>query len=278
MASRVPKKPADSLREYYRGIAGGLLFSVPLLYTMEVWWSGFLAQPLRLLAGIGATFVLLLGYNRFAGLHEDASFAEVAIDSVEELGIGLVLSALVLYLTGQIGPEVPFDETVGKIVVEGLVVAIGVSVGTAQLGAGERERGTNVREGVRVSLTSDLVLGMCGAVLLAANVAPTDEIRMIAAEAGAARLLGLSVFSMALGSLVLHHSEFSGSERLSDRLRFGHRIDSAVTYALALAVSAALLWFFGRFDTAGFSMIVSQTVVLALPAVIGAAAGRLLLA
>src|SRR5687768_4310411 len=31
----------ESLREYGRGVAGGLMFSLPLLYTMEVWWAGF---------------------------------------------------------------------------------------------------------------------------------------------------------------------------------------------------------------------------------------------
>ncbi len=40
---------SNSLREYARGMAGGLMFSLPLLYTMEVWWTGFVAEPMRLL-------------------------------------------------------------------------------------------------------------------------------------------------------------------------------------------------------------------------------------
>jgi len=76
---------ARSLQEYLRGIAGGLLFSLPLLYTMEVWWAGFIAQPLRLLIYILATFTLLLGYNRYCGLRCDASPTEVAIDSIARL-------------------------------------------------------------------------------------------------------------------------------------------------------------------------------------------------
>lgn len=35
-----------SLQEYARGIAGGLIFSLPLLYTMEVWWAGFITNAL----------------------------------------------------------------------------------------------------------------------------------------------------------------------------------------------------------------------------------------
>ena len=50
---------AESLQEYGRGIAGGLLFSLPLLYTMEVWWAGFIAHPWRLFGAVVVTLVLL---------------------------------------------------------------------------------------------------------------------------------------------------------------------------------------------------------------------------
>ena len=52
---------SQSLREYGRGVAGGLLFSLPLLYTMEVWWAGFTSHPFRLAAYVAETFTLLLG-------------------------------------------------------------------------------------------------------------------------------------------------------------------------------------------------------------------------
>src|ERR671916_231784 len=96
-----------SLREYARGVAGGLLFSLPLLYTMEVWWAGFTSHPWRLAAYVVATFVLLLGYNEFVGLRRDASFAEVVIDSVEEMGIGFVVAAVVLWLLGRVTTGMP---------------------------------------------------------------------------------------------------------------------------------------------------------------------------
>ena len=97
----------ESLQEYGRGVAGGLMFSLPLLYTMEVWWAGFNTHPYRLLAYVLTTFLLLLGYNRYAGLRRDRNMTEVAIDSVEEMGIGLFLAALVLFLFGRITFEMP---------------------------------------------------------------------------------------------------------------------------------------------------------------------------
>ena len=269
----------ESLREYGRGFAGGLLFSLPLLYTMEVWWVSFIAQPSRLLALLAFTFLLLLGYNRYAGLRHDASWIEVAIDSVEELGLGIVTATGVLYLIGRIGPSVPGEEVLGKIVVEAAIVAIGFSVGSAQLGSrdGDSGKGPRDEEG-RPTLAHQLVIGVCGAVLFAANVAPTEEILMIAAETGQLRLLGLAALSLITAGGVLYSMGFKGADRFA--AVNGKRdvvMGVATTYAVALVASAVLLWFFGRFDGVGADVCARQTVVLGCPAVLGAAAGRLLL-
>src|SRR5688572_24038484 len=174
---------AESLREYGRGLAGGLIFSLPLLYTMEVWAAGALSRPERLLAYLLFVFLLLLAYNRYAGLRHDASWAEVAIDSVEELGLGVVTSAALLFLIGRIGANSTFAEALGQIVIEAGIVAIGFSVGTAQLGADdEGESGMGAvrrgrgKKGEEVHFGGQVAMTFCGAVLFAANVAPTEEI------------------------------------------------------------------------------------------------------
>lgn len=270
---------SESLQEYGRGLAGGLLFSLPLLYTMEVWWSGFIAGPMRLLVLLAATFLLLLAYNRFAGMRIDTSWAEVAIDSVEELGLGLVTAAGVLYLLGRIGPGIPLPESLGKVVVETAMVAIGFSVGTAQLGmASDEDEGKAGEEPSELwQFVGEIAVALCGAVLFAANVAPTEEIIMIGVEAHPARLLGLALLSLALGTLVLHFVEFKGSGGAGARGKLDILIGTVVSYAVALVASAALLWFFGRFEGVSIEIAARQIVVLALPASLGASAGRLLL-
>ena len=274
------------MQEYARGVAGGLLFSLPLLYTMEVWWAGFTAHPLRLAVYVAATFVLLLGYNEFAGLRRDTCFAEVVIDSVEEMGLGLLIAALMLWLLGRVTAEMPAAEALGKIVIEAMTVAIGVSVGTSQLGGGDDEdSGVGGKAGAGRSGKRDethfgtqLVLSLCGAVLFAANVAPTEEVVMIGVELPAWRLLGLAALSLAMAALILYYSEFAGSEK---HVRFDSHHDVAVgtviTYAIALAASAMMLWFFGRFDGQAPATWLAQTVVLGVAATLGASAGRLLL-
>lgn len=256
------------------------MFSLPLLYTMEVWWAGFIAHPYRLLAYGVATFLLLLGYNRYAGLRRDTSMTEVAIDSVEEMGIGLFVAALVLFLLGRITFEMPINEIVGLIVVEAMTVAIGVSIGTAQLGAGGKED-----EGLggssktnEVHFGGQIILGFLGAVLFAANLAPTEEIIMVAIDTTWLNLVGLAVFSLLIAFLVLHYSDFKGAEEF---VRADHPtvilLGTVVTYAIALSSAALILWFFGRFDNVTMFTALAQTVTLGLAATLGASAGRLLL-
>ncbi len=270
---------SQSLREYGRGVAGGLLFSLPLLYTMEVWWAGFTSHPFRLAVYVAATFALLLGYNYFVGLRRDSCFSEVVIDSVEELGLGLLIALLILWLLGRVTFEMPLEEAAGTVVIEAMTVAVGVSVGTAQFGAGDGDGDKGVGGGREpVGFGGQLVITLCGAVLFAANVAPTEEIVMIAVEISPWRVLGLALLSMFLGALVLYFSEFAGSKK---HVHFDRHHDvlvgTVVTYAIALAASAAILLFFGRFDGQTLATCVAQTVVLGVAGTLGASAGRLLL-
>jgi putative integral membrane protein (TIGR02587 family) len=285
-------RPIDkSLQEYGRGIIGGLLFSLPLLYTMEVWWAGFSSHPLHLILYVVATFILLLGYNYYAGLRHDANWTEVVIDSVEEMGLGLLISAIALLILGRIRFDMTMGEIVGKITVEAMTVAIGVSVGTAQLGsaggASDTGAGDNKSKQTRaggggsqgkVNFGGQMVIALCGAVLFAANVAPTEEIIMIASEISSWKLLAIALISITLGGAILFHIDFKGAQSFTrDKGAMAVLIGSVVTYVIALLSSAMILWFFGRFDGQGLIICIAQTIVLGLAATLGASAGRLLL-
>jgi len=271
---------SSSLREYARGVAGGLMFSLPLLYTMEVWWAGFVAEPMRLVVYIATVFLLLLGYNHYAGLHHDHCWSEVMIDSVEEMGLGLLLAAAMLFLLGQIELDHNAYEIVGKITIEAMTIAIGISIGTSQLGGGEKETKAAAEASAQKekTFTGQAVIAMCGAVLFAANVAPTEEIIMIATQSHIAKLVGIALLSVALTAMILYYIEFTGSRRLARRNGvLSVIVGTVISYAVALVVSALMLWFLGRFDEPSLLTVVSQVVVLGLAATLGASAGRLLL-
>lgn len=262
----------ESLAEYGRGVVGGLLFAVPLLYTMEVWQTGIVASPTRLLVGIASTFALLLLFNRYSGLRRDASFREVVVDSVEEMALGLAVAVLVLLLTGRLHEGDGFASAVGKITVCGMMSAIGVSVGTAQLGTGNPQKDEKPRFG------GQLAIALCGAVIVAGNAAPTEEIQRIAFEAAPPLLLGVLALSMALGAIVSGASDFRGARPFSEETVVPSLLfNSTVTVAIGLAASFALLAYFGALHGDAPSIAVAQTIVLGLPASLGAAVGRLLL-
>ncbi|MFN2512756.1 MAG: TIGR02587 family membrane protein [Pyrinomonadaceae bacterium] len=278
-AKTIERTITESLQEYGRGVAGGLMFSLPLLYTREVWHAGFIAHPYRLIVYVLATFILLLGYNRYAGLRHDSTMTEVAIDSVEEMGIGLLLGAMVLFLLGRFTTGRPLIEIVGIIVVGAMTVAIGVSIGTAQLGAGGKEdEGLGKSGKNEIHFGGQLVFAFCGAVLFAANIAPTEEVVVIANETSWVKLMGLVLFSLVIAFLVLHYSDFKGA---SDFVRADHPtiilLGTILTYAVALSSSALIIWFFGGFDGVALFTALAQTIVLGVPATLGASAGRLLL-
>lgn len=285
---------AKSLHEYARGVAGGLLFSLPLLFTEEIWITGILASPWRLLAYVGATFVLLIGINHYAGLRRDRSFIEVVIEAVEEMGIGLVIACLMLWLLDLISFNEPVNEIIGESVVAAMTVAVGVSIGTSQLGGGKTDgadkqeaqgdtsadddTGADAAGGDASGIGGQIVTTWCGAVLFAASIAPSDEVARIAGLASLWKIVGLAVVSLLLGALVLYYSEFTGAPELTGSdTSFTVLSGTLVTYAVALAACAMSLWFYGRFEGASLVACLAQMVVLGIAATLGASAGRLLL-
>jgi putative integral membrane protein (TIGR02587 family) len=276
-AAQQQRPYGESLREYGRGIGGGLIFSLPLFLTEEVWNTALRISPERLLLGVCGAFLLLLGYNRYAGLRPDHSVLELLIDSVEELGLGLLLGALLMVLLGRITPDMPADLVLRMIVLTGLLAAIGVSVGTAQLGnSDEGEEADDEQQ--RNGLLSNMALGACGAVLIGGNVAPTKEVELLAATISPLQSLGMVAFSLIISAIIGYYSDFTGTAPVHERPSFPRiAAEVSLTYATTLVVAGALLWFFGRFDGAALSQIVREIVVLSVVGSLGASAGKLLL-
>ena len=266
----------ETVKEYGRGVIGGLLFSLPLLYTMEVWWTGFIASPEKLLVFIVFTFLLLMGYNRYAGMRKGATLKDILHESVEEITLGFIVAFLFLLLIDKINFSMSFDEIAGKVIVETMMVAIGVSVGTAQLGQNDKENNGKEKSKRDNSFLKMLILSICGAVLISSSIAPTEEILQIAIISKNIHLFLMIVTALVASAIILFFSDFKGTGSLERGIR---QVVSHVTinYAIALAISYILLWIFGRTGGYSFYIIIAQMVVLSIPAAIGASAGRLLI-
>jgi putative integral membrane protein (TIGR02587 family) len=275
----VSRPVSQSLQEYARGVGGGLLFSLPLFYTMEMWAIGLTASPGRLAALVGGTFALLVAYNRVAGIHGTHRLRDDLLESVEEMGLGLAVAAVLLAALGRFPADGLSPGVLGVLTLQAMVAAVGVSVGTAQLGQAPDDNeaddaGDDKEDAVPRTVIGEVVVALCGAVLVAANVAPTEEIVLLGAELTPAHLAALIALSLAVGGGLLYVSAFRGSERVAGA-GLGPLRGTVVTYAVALVASAALMWVFGHVEAGAGSL--GALVVLSFPAMLGASAGRLLL-
>jgi uncharacterized membrane protein len=105
---------------------------------------------------------------------------------------------------------------------------------------------------------------------------PAREAVLVAAKAGATGALALVGLELAIMRAFVYKIGFKGGSTLDGFLRAFVRL-TLVGFAIAVTISAHLLWTYGRFDGTALMPGIAQIVVLALPASLGAASARLIL-
>ncbi len=270
-----------------RAATGGVLFGIPLLYTMEVWWIGSFAGPGRMLTVLALTGGLVFFLNRTGGFRStrDIRFLDAAKDSVEALAISLVVVGAVLFLIREITLATPVREGIGKIIYEGAPFAVGTGFASHFLrkgrtegdddGAGAADNGG--APAINASL-ADIGATVLGAAFVAFSIAPTDEVPMIGAALSAPRLVAVVIVSLLVSYVIVFEGGFSNEEqRHSQAGVLQHpATETIVCYLLSLGTALVLLLFFGRVGIHDpYPSILTQVVVLGLPAAVGGAAGRL---
>lgn len=267
------------VNDLIRGASGGFLFGIPLIYTMEVWWIGSYTEPPVMLLVLGITFAILFLLNRTDGFRQVSpdNPKEALADSVEELAIGIVCTTLILILLREITLETSLKEALGKIIFETVPFALGVSLANSIL-QGNRNGNNNDSTDKKGSTTTDIGATLIGSIIIALNIAPTDEVRLLTAAIPTLWLLGIIATSLIVSYGIVFAAGFtSQSKRQQHRGLFQKPLQETVfCYLVSLASSAAMLWFFHRlsFDDPP-SLWLSQTLILGLPATVGGAAGRL---
>lgn len=271
-----------------RGVAGGMLFGIPLLYTMEVWEIGATSGRLSILAVLATTFLPVLALTRTAGFRgtRDVRLSDAARDAVEAVAIGLLCAAGVLVLLRELTPSTPAAVAVGKIVYEAVPYAIGVAL-ARQFLTGDREHGAGSdgededdagRGGALGATARDLGATAIGATLIAFNIAPTDEVPLLWSGMGPAWLVVLVVASLLISYVIVFAAGLTKVEqrRSSAGLLQSPVVETVACYVVALAAALAMQVFFQRLDAAApLGDWIGHTIVLGLPAAVGGAAGRL---
>jgi putative integral membrane protein (TIGR02587 family) len=272
-------------KSYARGCGGALLVGTPLLYTMEMWWSGFVLPPHRALVFYLASFVVLVALEHYSGFRDEGSLLEEVIDAVEALGIGTVVAAILLAVTGVFDRGLSILAVLGMIVLESVPLAVGASVAISLLGgrmdgedAEEAQRAE--RERREAGFWGTQTIGVAGALYFGFNVAPTEEPMLIGLRMTSWQTVLLLLLSLLVVHAMLYAVDFRGGERLPHGHGWWRSLVGlgSVGYASAALVALFLLWVFGRIDgDTGPLAALQMTVALAFVTSLGAAAGRLII-
>lgn len=256
-----------------RAFGGAIVFSLPMLMTMEMWELGFSISPPRLALLLLLTMPLLVGLSHYIGFEETFGWKDDIVDAFVAYGVGFCAAAPVLVLFGVITTATAPAEIVGKVALQAVPASIGALLTQSEFSGGARRK--ELRE---ETYGSELFFMSAGAVFLSLNVAPTEEMILISYQMTPWHGLALALVSLTLMHAFVYSVEFRGQSLVPEGtaawsvfLRY-----TIVGYAICLAISAYVLWTFGRYDGLSYEMI-AATVVLAFPAAVGAAVARLIL-
>lgn len=245
-----------------------------MLMTMEMWWLGFYMDRLRLALLIALTIVLLTELSHQIGFRHTRNWRDGLLDALIACGIGAAVSVVVLSVFGILGPQMSPQEIVGKVAVQTVPAAIGALLARSQFGIAGEEIAEK-----KETYWGELFLMAVGALFLGFNVAPTEEMILIAYSMSAWHGIALVALSLALMHGFVFAVGFKGGSELSPDtpwwsafMRF-----TLPGYAVALSISLYVLWTFGRTDGSSADMILMAAIVLAFPSSLGAAAARLIL-
>ncbi|MGH7999681.1 MAG: TIGR02587 family membrane protein [Brasilonema sp.] len=283
---------ANEINDIIRGACGGFLFGIPLLYTMEVWWIGSVVKPSMMMLAIALMFLVVFLLNRTEGFRRSKRNSPpygAVTDTVEAMAIGLVCSALMLLLLQELTPETSVKEILGKIVFESVPFTLGVALASQFLGDTRGDNGEG-RTGHPVSDKSqrkpdelhatfaDIGATLIGATVIAFNIAPTDEIPMLAAAVTPPWLLAVIATSIIISYGIVFEAGFSDQQKRRQQQGIFQRpiSETIMAYLVSLLAAAFMLWFFQKLTFSDpWTIWLEYTLLLGLPATIGGAAGRL---
>jgi putative integral membrane protein (TIGR02587 family) len=250
-----------------RAAVGAVLFALPLFMTMEMWALGFAMDRLRLAALLVVTFPLLVALSYLAGFERAFGLVEHVLDACAAIAVAAATATAALLLLGVFEPDQPFQEIVGKIAVLSFPGALGALLVDKQLGDSERVADAEGR-----SYQARLVLMAAGALFMALNVAPTEEVRIVAFRLRPDQSAMLASVSLFVLHALLFWVDLPGrSGRRCDRGFLSTLVRmSCPGYAISLLACLFLLWAFGGTDHLTASEALELSVVLAFPAAFGA--------
>lgn len=259
-----------------RAGAGALIFSLPMLMTMEMWELGVTMKPARLALLTASTLPLLVGLSYFVGFEDTSTVLDDVLDACAAYGVAFVTCVAVLLMLAVIGPTTLPLDALGRITLQVVPASIGALLAQSELGI--TKEGQNKKRTRQPGYAGNIFFMAVGSLYLAFNVAPTEEIRLLAHKMTQEHTLVLILASLVIMHALVYSVEFTGTPPeprdtpwWSLLLRY-----TVVGYVVTFALGLYLLWTFGRLEGLPMLEVLRVGTVLAFPGAIGAAAARLI--
>jgi putative integral membrane protein (TIGR02587 family) len=263
---------ADYAISLLRALLGAMIFALPLFMTMEMWELGVAMDRMRLVLLLLLSGPALVALSFYAGFEKTFSLIDNILDAFAAIAISTVASLIVLTVFGEIRPGMAASEIVGKLAVLSFAASIGALLADKQFNDNADEE-TRKERRRKHSFSSRLFVMGVGAIFLALNVAPTEEVQIIASAISPLQAILLAGVSVAALHIILTAVDNESGESVA--ARFVRRTLSG--YGLCLLLCWYILWTFARLDGVGLAESVERVIVLAFPAALGAGAARLIL-
>lgn len=280
---------SDQVDDAMRGLASGFLVGIPVVFTVDSWWLGDQITPLNALFLLGFAYLLTLAAVYWIGFHHGLRRGwDYFGDALEALALSVVALVVILWALGQIGDGQASSVALGRIAVASAPVALGVAIANHLLprnasrfdpdaGDATALRRRAARSPQRQTML-ELAAAAAGALFLCLSIVPVDDLSAITTEVPLRNLPRVILLSLAVTYSIVFAAGFHGERARQQSSGPLQRpiVETVVAYVIALAVSLAALRLFGRIGAeTSFLETYSRTVLLAFPASMGAAAGRL---
>lgn len=264
-----------------RATGGAVLFGIPLLFTMEMWWIGEYRSRPHLLGFLALAFLANTALARLSGFRSDVrpSLRREAAEAIEAMGVGTLTSFVVLVSLGQVDVGTSLYSLAGMVAVQVVPLSLGATVGnlvfdpeTGRAGDGDTPARSPLWE-----LLNDVSATFAGALFLGFAIAPTEEIPMIAAGLTLLHVFALVFLTLFASYLIVFASGFDPSHRGRHVGGLFQRpfSETMLSYVVSLAAALVLLYGFGQIELGDpLYWTLTQMIVLGVPAAIGGAAGR----
>jgi putative integral membrane protein (TIGR02587 family) len=237
---------AGSAEQYAVGLArafgGAVVFGIPLMMTMEMWSLGFTMERSRLLLFLAVNFVILVGLSYFAGFEKTFDWKEDIMDALAAFGVGVLTSTGMLAVFAVLTLDKNWGENVGMVALQSVPASIGAMLGRKQLGA-EQDIDAEEERKRYAGYPGELFLMLGGALFLAFNVAPTEEMILIGFQMTPWHGIALGIVSILLLHVFVYAIGFSGQESRPEGYSFWSTFlhFTLAGYGIALLVSLYVL-------------------------------------